>query len=109
MTSKHLYILKLFGATLYLLTFCILFLCDAFVIHDFLPRSVFVSHNISSSIKGLFVSITTTILCIITLCILSKRIFGLYYVKIIPFAINVVTAISFIDMLFAVIIADCMV
>ncbi len=107
MTSKHLSLIKFLYSTIYLMAFSILFSCSALVINRFLPRRVFISDNLTSSIIGLFVSITTVVLCIFTLWLLSKRIFSQFYDKIIQLAINVVTAISFIDMLFAVIVADC--
>ena len=107
MTIKHLIFMKFFGATIFLIVFSVLFLSDAFIIYSFFPWYMFMSHKVFLTIINLFVAITTTILCIITLCALSKRILGRFCNRKILIFINILTAISFMDMLLAVLIAHC--
>lgn len=95
MINKSLSLKKFTSATFYLVIFAALYFCEAAIIHNFLNF-----HNYRNiTFISVLVPITTAFVFIIVLSILSKKIFGLFYDFKIPVAINILTSISFIDIL----------
>lgn len=105
MTPKHITLIKVGHSLLFVAVFAILYICEGRVIYAFLPMYKFMWDNAQLTLVDLFVPITNMVLCIYTLSKLSNKLFRRFYEWKIPFAVNVLTALTFFNMLFAVVMS----